>query len=387
MTRQRRPPSFLRPSDRQRAGPPRNDAAPLAGGAGVNSPNSAPELTRLPLIPPARSNAPRGRPNTASGRPAAVWIASTCHDRSWRVREPGRSVPMTTESGGPGLVQWLRAIGDAHDLSGRETATLNALLRFADWQTGKCWPTVAQLAAKSKSSERTMQRGIGELVVRGVVKLPAPRRGGPRGRGTTYFLDYGALRALATGDKHAPVTGDRRVPVTGDNGNTDGCQGGTPRVTNATPTGDRVSPKPTREQPLHHHQVEPAAVVDVFTRLGIEHLRGHENATPARMSWIERAAPKMRNPGGWAAKCIREGWAVLPPTEEEVKAQKRARRDATLMQFDTMSEPERRAVLVRAWAAYPNLVGMPDDAPAVRGAVAQIMDPDAGQADWGVNKL
>ena len=40
--------------------PPRNDAAPLAGGAGVNGPNTSPDSTfaRLPLMPPVRNDAP-----------------------------------------------------------------------------------------------------------------------------------------------------------------------------------------------------------------------------------------------------------------------------------------------------------------------------------------
>ena len=47
---------------------PRNDAAPLAGGAGVNDPNSHPDLIRLPLTPPARSNAPPGTSEVAADR-------------------------------------------------------------------------------------------------------------------------------------------------------------------------------------------------------------------------------------------------------------------------------------------------------------------------------
>jgi hypothetical protein len=40
--------------------PPGNDAAPLAGGAGVNDQKTSPDLTlaRLPLTPPVRKNAP-----------------------------------------------------------------------------------------------------------------------------------------------------------------------------------------------------------------------------------------------------------------------------------------------------------------------------------------
>lgn len=69
----RRPPDtplllFDHPPDPPGDGPPRNDAAPLAGGAGVNIPSGTPELTRLPLIPPACGNAPRGTSRVAAGR-------------------------------------------------------------------------------------------------------------------------------------------------------------------------------------------------------------------------------------------------------------------------------------------------------------------------------
>lgn len=50
--------------------PPRNDAAPLAGGAGVNGPNTSLDstLARLPLTPPARHNAPAGTSGVAADR-------------------------------------------------------------------------------------------------------------------------------------------------------------------------------------------------------------------------------------------------------------------------------------------------------------------------------
>lgn len=50
--------------------PPRDDAAPLAGGAGVNGPNTPPDSTfaRLPLMPPAHHNAPAGTSEVAARR-------------------------------------------------------------------------------------------------------------------------------------------------------------------------------------------------------------------------------------------------------------------------------------------------------------------------------
>lgn len=43
-----------------------DDAAPLAGGAGASESNTSPDLTRLPLIPPAHHNAPAGTSDAAA---------------------------------------------------------------------------------------------------------------------------------------------------------------------------------------------------------------------------------------------------------------------------------------------------------------------------------
>ncbi len=45
-----------------------DDAAPRAGGAGVKNPNGLQEITRLPLTPPARHNAPAGTSGVAADR-------------------------------------------------------------------------------------------------------------------------------------------------------------------------------------------------------------------------------------------------------------------------------------------------------------------------------
>lgn len=57
-------PLFARPPD----APPRNDAAPSGNGASANLPNTAPDHTRLPLIPPASRNAPAGTSDAAARR-------------------------------------------------------------------------------------------------------------------------------------------------------------------------------------------------------------------------------------------------------------------------------------------------------------------------------
>ena len=48
--------------------PPGDDAAPLAGGAGVSAPNGSPEFTRLPLTPPATRREDLVHPPAAAGQ-------------------------------------------------------------------------------------------------------------------------------------------------------------------------------------------------------------------------------------------------------------------------------------------------------------------------------
>ena len=48
--------------------PPNYDAAPLAGGAGVNDRTFTRESTALPLVPPAHHNAPAGTSEVAAER-------------------------------------------------------------------------------------------------------------------------------------------------------------------------------------------------------------------------------------------------------------------------------------------------------------------------------
>jgi len=50
--------------------PPKKDAAPLTGGAGVQSRNSQDNHTRLSLNPPARHNSPAGTSSVAADRVA-----------------------------------------------------------------------------------------------------------------------------------------------------------------------------------------------------------------------------------------------------------------------------------------------------------------------------
>lgn len=125
-------------------------------------------------------------------------------------------------------------------------------------------------------------------------------------------------------------------------------------------------------------------VVDVLALLGLEHLRGNPNATPERLAWIERAAPGKKSPSGWAAACIRGGWAVPAPTEADAKAAGKAAREATLARFDAMPEVTRSVIRAAARSAYPNLADPrvhPDDSPGIRGAIAAVLAARETAAD------
>jgi uncharacterized protein YdaU (DUF1376 family) len=128
-------------------------------------------------------------------------------------------------------------------------------------------------------------------------------------------------------------------------------------------------------------------VVDVFSRLGIENLRGHVNATPARVAWIEREADGKRSPQSWAAQCIRDGWAVPSPNPADVaaseKAVKQARRQEALARFEAMTSDQKRVVLDEVYQRFPNLVGKRIGQPGVRGAVATIVSDQISETEQG----
>lgn len=144
-------------------------------------------------------------------------------------------------------------------------------------------------------------------------------------------------------------------------------------------------PRTRKEQ--EEKRTTTTVVVDVLSRLSIENLRDHANATPERLAWIEREADSKANPQAWAAQCIRKGWEV-PPLTPEVKrsverAAKEQQRHEAMAAFERMTSEEKRVVFDAMYQRFPNLVGKRIDQPGVRAAVADTVIERASEIEQG----
>lgn len=244
-----------------------------------------------------------------------------------------------------------------------ERAVLLAALYWVN-ADGMLWPSMENWARLAGLHPRTCRRVIGRLVERGLLRVVRASRGGPK---ATTRYEIAALSNPGPGPRLQPgwkVPGTR-VAAPHNPGGECSQQGPTARG--------------TTKNNQENNQQQGVAAVDVFSQLGIEHLRDHPNATPDRLAWIEREAPGMDSPGGFAAACIRGGWAVPAPTKGDAKAARKAAREATLARFDALPGTERATVLAAVRTDYPNLASHSDDSPAVRGAVAKVLDAWGGR--------
>lgn len=237
-----------------------------------------------------------------------------------------------------------------------ERAALLAAVRWAN-ADGVLWPPLDQWAALAGVKVRTLQRSLRSLAERGLVEVVSASPGGSR-KTSRYRVP------LLTRNPDKPSGMEPRP--------------GKPPTPTAAPTipdGDDAKPRQgvglTAKNPQSNPQQQPAAA-DVFSRLGIQNLRDHPNATPERAAWIEREASKKAKPAGWAATCIREGWPVPEPTEAEARATRAKVRAAQLAQFDTLPAEERSQITALMRRKYPNLSNYADDAPVVRAAVVGV---------------
>ena len=240
-----------------------------------------------------------------------------------------------------------------------ERAVLLAATRWADGE-GLLYPSLASWAELAGLSVRGLRAALRRLEASGLVVRVSDARGG-------------AMRTVRY-----------RVPLLADNAEAaSGLEpGSSMHITrNSDARNPEVeSPKPgssfrriAKNSQENNHQ-QTAAAADFFTRFGIEHLRDHPNATPERVLWIEREAPKNEKPAGWAAAAILRGYQPPPPTKAERAETLRAERQARLARFDALPDPEKAAIIARVRERYPNLHGKPEDDPAVRGAIAKIME-------------
>ena len=82
------------------------------------------------------------------------------------------------------------------------------LLALADWanEDGKCWPSIAKIAAKTGCGERTVQRALREAENRGLLT-----RHENKGKGCVYTIDP---RHTGTPATKSPVPDRRPTPAT-----------------------------------------------------------------------------------------------------------------------------------------------------------------------------
>jgi len=98
----------------------------------------------------------------------------------------------------------MTAVWDCPDLQDSE---MLVFLAMADWSddAGKCWPSIAQIANKSRKSERTVQGVIKSLETKGLLI-----REEKAGKGCTYFLKP---RRECTPAENAPPQPTAQTPA------------------------------------------------------------------------------------------------------------------------------------------------------------------------------
>ena len=165
------------------------------------------------------------------------------------------------------VMQWVW--DHAADVRGND---LLVLLALADWanEAGRCWPSVARLAAKARVGERTAQYSVRRLAARGYV-------GVERGGGRRYANHY-TVRMLH------PSGPERAQPAHRSCGATGGTNGA-----DAPPNGAPASaPEPSPEPPP-----EPSGLVgDGFAVRGSK----FEEEIPTHHVFREPCLPRTPNP-------------------------------------------------------------------------------------------
>lgn len=282
--------------------------------------------------------------------------ADSCH----RDRKPRRT-------GRPSIYAMFDLVATLPTNGPGERAVLLAALKWVN-ADGILWPSLETWGRVAGMDARSMRRIVGRLVKRGILQVEHTSSGGHR-RTTRYRLMMPVDDDGITVNQPGPARLKTR--------------------TGASANPDRRCPEPgpavrgTTKNVQVNQDINintPRAVDDVISAMGIEALRHHPNATPERLAWIARDAPSKRNPAGWAAECIRNGWKVPLPPKWDAKERAKAEREMLLKQFDGMPEDDQRGIIERARRRYPNLARCPDSHPGVRGAVALVMGIDPSGA-------
>jgi hypothetical protein len=215
------------------------------------------------------------------------------------------------------------------DLRCKEAAVLRAAIALADGD-GIVDRTLAEWSKASQLNPRTVRRTLTSLCRRGALELLEQSNGG-RGRGNRF-------RISRLGNAGATVQPEKP------------CRSNLETRTTRTLKPDEKTPLPGHYAPIQTqiipNQQQQCTVVDVFSRFGIESLRGHRNATPKLMAYVASKAPSKKNPSGWAADYIRKGYEV---PESFVKEHENDRRKRWLNELGM--HKSRQAALVQEFHA------------------------------------
>lgn len=206
-------------------------------------------------------------------------------------------------------IKVMSAVWEHYPAGGSE---LLALLALADWSDddGRCFPSVAAIAKKTRLSKSQAQRVVHNLIDAGTVIIEGNEAGGPPGATRRYRVMVHRL----TGSTHATPTG--RTGATGsadatgrthaaDGSHPCGETGSThatqtviePSITNTSPKGDGGKPAAAGvADPCPHQQI-----IDLYHQL-LPMGRQVRVWTPNRCSSLRarwRENPKRQNLGWW----------------------------------------------------------------------------------------
>lgn len=177
-------------------------------------------------------------------------------------------------------------------------------LALADWcdDDGKCWPSVAQIAAKSSKSVRTVQGTLSSLEGKGLLQ-----RDMIAGKGTIYHLTPAAAapRSNRAPAKSAPPQGTTQTPAA--------AAPNTSRtiITSEAKASSVERVRKTDPFPMPHF-AEPELWADFLTNRKAKKRPNTASAHAKLLREVERWALETGWPPGDVFRvCVEEGWAGI----------------------------------------------------------------------------
>ncbi|KQX34674.1 helix-turn-helix domain-containing protein [Variovorax sp. Root434] len=205
-------------------------------------------------------------------------------------------------------IRLMTMIFDRYPDGGSEMLLALAMADHASDDGTRIWPSVDELARKTRQSRRTVQRQIGKMVASGWLELVSAATG-RRGSTNEYRVSaawVGGADLPARGVNVSPLpddaedsTGDRLTPL---------------KDTEVIHTGDRLTP----------HE-EGARGVNGDARGDTSDAWGDTAMTPESSGTIMNHTPL---PPGGGATGFEELWAIYPNHDNRLKAERRYRRMA-----------------------------------------------------------